>query len=54
MGTLKSFAALLLSVAALLTSVLALNAAQKKAEMQKAAAQTVTTVSYTHLRAHET
>ena len=42
MGTLKSFAALLLSVAALLTSVLALNAAQKKAEMQKAAAQTVT------------
>ncbi len=30
MGTLKSFAALLLSVAALLTSVLALNAAQKK------------------------
>ena len=41
MGTLKSFAALLLSVAALLTSVLALNAAQKKAEMQKAAAQTV-------------
>ena len=42
MGTLKSFAALLLSVAALLTSVLALNAAQKRAEMQKAAAQTVT------------
>lgn len=42
MGTLKSFAALLLSVAALLTSVLALNAAQKKAEMQKAAARTVT------------
>lgn len=42
MGTLKSFAALLLSVAALLTSVLALNAAQKKAEMQKAAAQTAT------------
>ena len=41
MATLKSSAAPL-SVAALLTSVLALNAAQKNSEMQKASAQTVT------------
>lgn len=42
MATLKQFAALLMAVAALLTSVLALSATQKRVEAQKASAEAVT------------